>query len=187
MNLSPAKREVLEALLLHDKPVKATQLAKEMQKEFPAIQMHLIGLAKMGAADSPQKGQYLISANGKKALDLPEPTKEKALAILAATPHEKAFYFYAGIGKPLNISAHNLREFCTKVNNVKLDSVEFHLSRGDFEAWFSSLGDVELAKKIALLNVKKMRAEEMTVKLHELVEDRCLQLAKIAGHSAHSP
>jgi len=38
-----------------------------------------------------------------------------------------------------------------------------------------------------LLNVKKMRAEEMTVKLHELVEDRCLQLAKIAGHSAHSP
>ena len=180
MDLSPVKCEVLEALLLHDKPVKAAQLAKEMQKDFPAIQMHLIGLTKMGYVDSPQKGQYLISANGKKALEMPEPTKEKALAILASVHREKAFHFYAGIGKPVNIYAHNLPEFFDKVDQVKLDSVEFHLSRGDFEAWFKSLGDMELAKKTALLKTRKMKPEEMKAKLRELVESRCLELSKIA-------
>ena len=187
MDLTPAKCEILDALSFHDKPVKAAQLAKEMGKEFPAVQMHLIGLAKMGYADSPQKGQYLISANGKKALDLPEITREKALTILAQTPPDVAFHFYAGIGKPLNIYAHDLLEFCGKVSQVKAESVEFHLSRGDFEAWFKSLGDIELAKKTALLKKKKTKAEEMTVKLRELVEDRCVVLSKIVGQSAPTP
>lgn len=186
MDLSPAKCEILEALLLHDKPVKAAQLAKDMGKEFPAVQMHLIGLVKMGYAESPQKGQYIISANGKKALGLPETTKETAQKILAKTPPERAFHFYAGIGKPLNIYVHDLLEFCDKVSQVKAESVEFHLSRGDFEAWFKSLGDLELAKKTALLKKKKMEAEEFRVKLRELVEARCMVLSKIVGHSAPS-
>src|SRR3989304_9105031 len=130
MDLSPAKHEILEALLLHDKPVKAAQLAKDMGKEFPAVQMHLIGLVKMGYAESPQKGQYLISANGKKALGLTETTKEKAKKILAKTPPEKAFHFYAGIGKPLNQSVHSLQEFSDKIATIKVETVEFHLNRG---------------------------------------------------------
>jgi hypothetical protein len=183
MDLSPVKREALEALLLHDKPVKAAQLAKEMQKEFPAIQMHLIGLAKIGYVDSPQKGHYVISAVGKKALDLPEPTKDEAMAILAPASSDKAFHFYAGVGEPLNVYAKDLLEFCDRVSEVALDSLEFHLRRGDFEAWFRSLGDVELAKKTGLLKTKKMEAEEMSVKLRELVEFRCLGLAEIVGKS----
>jgi hypothetical protein len=179
MDLSSAKCEIMEALLLHDKPVKAAQLAKEIGNEFRAVQMHLIGLAKMGYAESSVKGQYLISANGKKTLGLPEITKEKALTILASTPLTKAFHFYAGIGKPLNVYAHDLSEFCDKLSKVTVDSIEFHLCRGDFEAWFKFLGDLELAKKAALLKEKKMGGEELRVKLRELSEDRCLALSHI--------
>ena len=181
MDLSPAKHEILEALLLHDKPVKAAQLAKEMGKKFPAVQMHLIGLVKMGHAEAPQKGQYLISANGKKTLGLTETAKEKAQKILAKTTPDESFHFYAGIGKPLNVYAHDLLEFCDKVSQVRAESVEFHLSRGDFEAWFNALGDVELAKKIALLKGRKMKAEELQEKIREITANRYAYLSRVAG------
>jgi hypothetical protein len=187
MDLSPIKREVLEALLLHDKSVKAAQLAKEMGKEFPATQMHLIGLVRMGYAESPQKGAYVISEKGKKALDLPEVTKEKALAILAQTPSEKAFHFYTGIGKPLNVHAHDLLEFCDRLNQVNSESFDFHLNRGDFEAWFQSLGDAELVKKTVLLKKKKNNPEELRDEIRKLAEGRCLELAKIVGKEAPMP
>ena len=67
MDLSQIKCEVLEALLLHQNPVKAEQVAKEMGKERPAVQMHLIGLTKAGYVQSPLKGQYLISEEGKES------------------------------------------------------------------------------------------------------------------------
>jgi hypothetical protein len=181
MDLSPAKYEILEALLLHYKPVKAVQLAKELGKEFPAVQMHLIGLVKIGHAESPQKGQYFISANGKKALGLPETTKEKAQKILAKATSNEAFHFYAGIGKPLNVYAHDLLEFCDKVSQVRAESVEFHLNRGDFEVWFKALGDVELAKKIALLNGRKMKAEELQEKIREITANHYACLSRVAG------
>jgi hypothetical protein len=187
MELSPTKREILEALLIQEKPVKAAQLAKEMGKEFPATQMHLIGKTRMGYAQSPQKANYFISLNGKKALELPEVTKEKALTILASTPSEKAFHFYMGIDKPLNVQAHDLLEFCDKLNQITLDSFGFHLNRGDFEAWFQSLGDEELAKKTVLLKEKKKSQEEMRQKLYALAEGRCMELAQIVGKAAPIP
>jgi len=181
MDLSPVKCEILEALLFYEKPVKAAQVAKDIGKEIPSVQMHLIGLTKMGFAESPLKGNYLISKNGKKAVGLNEITKEEALSILAQTPRDKAFHFYSGIGKPLNLYAHNLLEFCDKIGKVSLDSIEFHLNRGDFEAWFKSMGDLELAKKTALLKERKINAEELGFRLHVIIENRCSDLSKIEG------
>jgi DNA-binding transcriptional ArsR family regulator len=136
MDLSQVKREILEALLLHQKPVKAAQVAEETKKERPAVQMHLIGLTKAGYTTSPVKGLYIISEAGKNALGVNEINKDKASAILAHRSADKAFHFYGGIGKPLNLYAHNLPEFCDKITKVSLESLEFHLSREDFEAWF---------------------------------------------------
>ncbi len=183
MDLSPVKCEVLEALLLHNRTVKAVQVAKEIGKDFPAVQMHLIGLTKMGYAQAPKKGEYVISANGKKALGLPEVTIEKAVSILAQTSRDKAFHFYAGVGKPLNVMAQSLLQFCDGMTKVPAESVLFHLNRGDFEAWFMFLGDLELAKKTALLKEKKMDAEELRARLGDLAEDRCTVLAQTAGQS----
>jgi hypothetical protein len=187
VDLSPAKHEVLEALLLHEKPAKAAQIAKEIGKEQPAVQMHLIGLVKVGFAETPQKGHYIISDNGKKALGLPELTKENAFSILAQTPRDRAFHFYLGIGNPLNIYAHDLLEFCDQVCKVNADSLKFHMERGDFEAWFKALGDVELTKRTALLKRKKLSGEELRQKILDVVENRCLMLSKIVGQKGPSP
>jgi DNA-binding transcriptional ArsR family regulator len=179
MSLSPIKREILETMLLHDKPARAAQIAKESGKEFPSVMMHLIGLTRMGYANSPEKGQYAITEKGKKALGVPEMNKENARVILAHTPRDRAFHFYAGIGKPLSLYAHSLQDFCDKILKVNVDSIEFHVNRGDFEAWFAGLGDAELARKTALLKEKKMAGEELRRKLHEIVENRCIVLAKL--------
>jgi hypothetical protein len=186
MDLSQIKREILEALLLYEKPVKAVQVAKETGKEFPAVQMHLIGLVKMGYAESPQKGHYVISGNGKKVLGLPEVAKENALTILAQTPRDKAFHFYVAIGKPLNLYAHDLLDFCSKIGNVNADSIEFHMDRGDFEAWFKALGDLELAKKTALLKERKLLGEELRQRFRETLENRCIALSKLTGKTVPS-
>ncbi len=187
MDLSPVKHEILEALFLHDKPMKAVQLAKEMGKDFPPVMMHLLGLTRMGYAVSPEKGRYVISEEGKKALGLPEVTRERALEILAQTQWEKGFHFYAGVGKPLNLYANDLLEFCDKLAKIKVDSVEFHVNRGDFESWFASLGDAELAKKTVLLKQKKLKGEELHRRLREVAEGRCTALSKIVGESAAPP
>jgi DNA-binding transcriptional ArsR family regulator len=188
MDFSPAKHEILEALLLHNQtPVKAAQIAKETRKPQPTVQMHLIGLVRMGYASSPQKGSYMISENGKRALGLPEVTMEKALAILASASRDKAFHFYADVGKPLYVFAHDLLEFCDWVSKVNVDSLQFHARRGDFEAWFRSLGDEELAMEIALLKTRNLTGEELREAIREAAESRCMTLSKMVGQAAQSP
>ena len=188
MELSPAKLEILEALLPHNRPVKAATVTKELGKqgkEAKAVQTHLFGLVRAGLAEAPNKGQYVISLKGMETLGLSEVTKEMACEILAQKP-ERAFHFYAGLGKPLHIYACDLADFCNKLNVVDVNSVSFHMSRGDFEAWIKMLGDVELAKKIALLNNRKISDEELRELLHTLVEKRCIMLTKVVGQSVPS-
>jgi len=183
LDLTQVKLEILESLLLHDKPVKAAQIAKELGKDAPATQMHLIGLTRMGLAETPAKGQYKISGKGKTALGLPEVSKEKALEILGQTPRDKAFHFYTGIGKPLHVYAHDLLDFCDKIAKVSIDSVDFHFERGDFEAWFKALGDMELVKKIALLKNQKITGEELRSRIRSIVENQCIDLSEKVGQS----
>ena len=181
MSLSPIKQEILENLLLNDKPMKAIELAKEAGKEFPPVMMHILGLKRMGYVTSPEKGQYVITQKGKEALGLPEINMEKATAILSYAPYDKAFHFYADVGKPLNLHAHDIRDFANNIEKASVESIQFHMNRGDFEAWFNGLGDQELAKKVALLKQKNVVGEDLRKQLHEIVEQRYVALAKLAG------
>lgn len=181
MSLSPIKQEILEAMFLFEKPQKALEIAKAIQKEFQPVMMHLLGLSRMGYVSSPEKGLYIITPHGKRVLSVPETTKEKATAILAYAPHDTAFHFYVTVDKPLSIHAHNLRDFVSKIGKVDILSIEFHLKRGDFEFWFRGLGDEELAKKIFLLKQKKFSGEDLQKQLKLIVEKRYFELAKIAG------
>lgn len=180
MSLSPTKYEILETMLLLDKPERAPQIAKEAEKEFPSVMMHIIGLTRMGYTASPEKGLYALTEKGKKALGIPEINGDNARTILADLPHDKSFHFYADVGKPLSLQAQNLQDFRDKILQVTIDSIDFHKSRGDFEAWFTGLGDVELAKKVALLKEKNMDGEELRRRLHDIVEKRCIVLANVA-------
>ena len=181
LSLSPIKQEILESMLLCEKPQKAMEIAKGANKEFQPVMMHLLGLKKMGYVDAPEKGLYIITVQGKRALGMPETTKEKAVAILAYATHDKAFHFYTTVNKPLSIHAHNLRDFPTKVDRADVTSLEFHLKRGDFEAWFKVLGDEELGKKTALLRARNVSGEDLRKQLKCIVEQRFLELAKLAG------
>jgi hypothetical protein len=167
-----------------DKPAKATEIAKETGLGFPTAMMHIIGLTRMGFAESPEKGYYTITKNGKKALGFPEIDKEKATEILAYLPLEKSFHFYADVGKPLGIHAASLQDFRDKIPKVDVGAIEFHIHRGDFEAWFMSMGDVELARKTLLIREQKMLGEELRNKLHEIVKNRFEELDKIRKKEA---
>jgi len=186
MSLSPIKQEILENLLLYDKPMKAVELAKEAGQEFPPVMMHILGLKRMGYVSSPEKGQYAITEKGKEALGLPEINKEKATAILAYAPYDKAFHFYIDVGKPLNLHAHDIRDFANNIGKADLESIHFHMYRGDFEAWFNGLGDQELAKKVALLKKKNVDGNDLRKQLHEIVEQRYIALAKLAGQPIYT-
>ncbi|MEM2999309.1 MAG: hypothetical protein QXV09_02740 [Candidatus Bathyarchaeia archaeon] len=183
MSLSPIRFELLEAMLLLDKPEKPAVIAKEAGKDFPSAMMHILWLTRMGYVASPAKGLYVITEKGKKALGLPDISREKAQEILAPLPLDKAFHFYVGIGKPLNVSAYSLKDFCDKILNIDEASINFHLNRGDFEAWFACLGDDELAKKVALLKAKKNVGADLRKRLHAIVENRCMALANVAAHA----
>jgi hypothetical protein len=183
MSLSPIKQEILETMLLVGKPQKAIDIAKEAKKGYQPTNMHLLGLIKMGLVTMPEKGLYIINEKGKKAIGVPEITKEKAASILAYAPHDKAFNFYLTLGKPLNIHAHTLRDFANKLDRSEIASVEFHMQRSDFEAWFKGLGDEELAKKTMLLKKRNITGEELRKQLLEIVEQRYFELVKLSGQT----
>jgi hypothetical protein len=183
MSISPVKRLILETMWLLDRPAKATEIAKEAGLGFPPVMMHILGLTKMGHVQMPEKGIYVITESGKKVLGLPEISKEKAAEILAYLPMEKSFHFYADIGKPLNIHGASLGDFCDKILKVDLSSIEFHINRGDFEAWFAGLGDAELARKTLLIREEKMAGENLRKKLYEMVKNRCDLLARTRSTS----
>jgi len=182
MSISPVKRLVLETMWIIDKPAKAAEIAKETGLGFPPVMMHIIGLTRMGYAEEQQKGYYAITLKGKKALGFPEIDKEKADEILAYLPIEKSFHFYADIGKPLDVHAASLQDFCDKILKIDISSIEFHTNRGDFEAWFMGLGDIELARKTLLIREQKMFGAELRQRLHEIVKNRCEELTKVRKH-----
>jgi len=182
MSLSPIKKEILETLLRNGKPMRALDVAKANGREFPPVMMHILGLVRIGYVSAPEKGLYAATEKGKEALSQPVViSKEKAEAILAYAPHDKAFHFYADVGRPLDLHAHGLRDFANKVERVDVESVQFHMNRGDFEAWFNGIGDSELAKKVAALKEKNVMGEDLRKQLHELVEQRYTELANLAG------
>jgi hypothetical protein len=187
MSLSPTKYKILETMLLLDKPERATHIAKETGKEFPSVMMHIIGLTRLGYTASPEKGLYTITEKGKKALGIPEINRENAKTILASTPNEKSFHFYADVGKPLSLDADSLQNFRDKILKVDVNSIEFHMNRGDFEGWFICLGDVELAKKTALLKEKKIAGEELRTRLHDIVANRSMVLANMVTEHIAPP
>jgi len=183
MSLSPIKNKILETMLLIDKPAKAMRIAKEVSKEFPSVMMHIIGLTRMGYITSPEKSLYALTERAKSVLGIPEINEENAKKVLAEMRLDQSFHFYASVGKPVGLQAYSLQDFRDKILKVNLDSIEFHESRGDFESWFIGLGDVELAKKVALLKEKKMEGEELRSRLHDIVEKRCAVLTKMAERS----
>lgn len=184
MSVSAVKRLILETMWVSERPVKVAEVTKEVGLDSRSVRMHMIQLTRMGYIKTMENGSYLLTEKGRKALGFPEIDRGKAAEILAYLPLEKSFHFYVDIGKPLGVHAASLNDFCDKILKVSLESIEFHMNRGDFEAWFTGLGDVELARKVFLLKEQKLSGADLRTRLYEIVKNRCEELANIRKNEA---
>lgn len=98
--------------------------------------------------------------------------------ILRTLPDDKAFYFYNGVGAPLDVRANNLEEFAQKASNVNANSVEFHLKRHDFENWIMMIGDISLAEQITALGSKALPPLQSQQQLIRIVQLRLSEIKK---------
>jgi len=106
-------------------------------------------------------------------------TKEDLEKILSKVPASKAFYFYTDYGNYTGRCAQSLEEFAKVIKNIEVQSIRFHLKRGDFQSWIRYLGDRELAKRIDSLRDIDLNDEELREKVYTYVEERVRELRKL--------
>lgn len=181
------KNKILRTLWQAERPIRSHELAEKLGLGTASSTMHLIWLVKAGYVSTPKKGFYVVTELGKKAIGLPEIDEKKASAILSSTPLDKGFHFYNGIGEYTGVYACSLEDFAGKLRNVSVRSLEFHVSRGDFEAWIRSLGDAELARRISLIRKSGLSGEYLQRKICDMVQRRCKELKSISrgAHEAY--
>ena len=76
--------------------------------------------------------------------------------ILRKVGDAEAFYFYRALGIYTGQKANSLEEFLQKIKEIDAESLEFHLSREDFEKWIVlTLSDARLAKDTKTLREQK--------------------------------
>jgi hypothetical protein len=103
--------------------------------------------------------------------------EEMSSRILRTLPREKAFYFFTSIGNYTGQSAASLKEFMEKVNTVNVKSLEFHLSRGDFEKWTTEvLEDKKLALDFWRLQRSNLLGDSLRSQLYLTVSRRYKEL-----------
>lgn len=176
MSLSEVKMKALKLLWKAGKPVKSRELAQQLGLSVPPTNLHLVWLKRKGYVFSPEKRLYTITERGKEVLVLPEIDRKQALQILSSVPRERAFHFYRDIDQYLGTYATNLSEFCDKIQVIDAKSIQFHLSRKDFELWFLGLGDYELAKKMSFAEKSGLLGEDLRKRVCEVVKSRCKEL-----------
>jgi len=179
MSLVEAKMKILERLWEEGQPMRSKDVAQKMNLGIAATTMHLLGLKKGGYVYTPQHGYYAITDLGKEAIGLPKIDKAQATKILSSLPHDKAFHFYTGMHQHTGVFANSLADFCDKIQKINVKSVEFHVPRKDFEHWFQSLGDTELAKRVGVIRNMNLHGEDLRKKIYEAAELRHDQLKKL--------
>jgi len=111
--------------------------------------------------------------------------------ILGTVAYDKAFFFYADVGKPTGDFAVSLSDLCNKINSVAPKSLNFHLKRGDFENWIREvINDHELAGRVKKLrSLKGTYRSDSTLKrkLNTVIDDRVAELQDLWRHALTWP
>jgi hypothetical protein len=179
MGLVEAKMKILEVLWAEGIPMRSKEVAQKLGYGVAATTMHLLGLRRSGHVYTPRHGLYAITELGKETIGLPKIDKQKAAKILSQVPVDKAFHFYTDMHQYTNLVAHNLAEFVDKLQKIVVKSVEFHVSRKDFENWAQSLGDGELAKRLDLIRNMNVHGEDLRTRVYEAAKHRLEELRQI--------
>ena len=166
---------------------------EELEKTIRLMEMHLTKIEVDYAAGELGEERYLkernILTSGIELLkerlehmkrlageaSLETAPEERAETILREVPAERAFYFYTDYGKYTGTYARSLEEFAETLEKISVESIRFHLRRGDFQVWIRDLGDPELAETLDRidepnLNDRELR-EEVARRVRERVKD----------------
>ena len=179
MSLTEAKMRILEVLWKEDRPMKSNEVAQKLGFRTPATTLHLLGLKENGSVATTKQGYYSITDMGKEVMGLPRADRAQAAKILSPLTAEKSFHFYTGLNKHLGIHANGLADFCDKIQKIDVKSIEFHVPRHDFENWFKSLGDEELAKRMSVIRGMNLSGEDLRKKIYETAKHRDQQLRSL--------
>jgi predicted transcriptional regulator len=101
---------------------------------------------------------------------------EKGKSVLKAftpIPQQMDFHFYSGINQPSDLASETIAEFYDIINKTSIDSVEFHLYRGDFENWLKeACKEPELAKEVGNVKAAGLKGEELRAKLLKVLDEK---------------
>ncbi|MEM2182708.1 MAG: polysaccharide deacetylase family protein [Candidatus Bathyarchaeia archaeon] len=102
--------------------------------------------------------------------------------LLRRVPADRGFRFFYGFASPTGIVANSLEEFYEALKRVSIESIIFHIERGDFERWvLSVIGDDELASRLASLPKMWRKKDELRRALLNLLEERIKELRGLSG------
>ena len=180
MSASKTRGKILVVLWAAERPLTLEEIAEKIGLNSSSTMGYLLGLIKAKYVSVPQKHQYVITSLGKKAIGMPILNKDLALNILKSVSLENAFHFYNALDQYAGIDANNLKDFVDKIQTIDLKSVEFHVPRKDFELWINSLGDLELAKRLELIRMKKLTGKNLRTEIHKAVSSRFAELSKLS-------
>jgi len=174
--MSEKKERVLLFLTDAATSVKPKQVAEGLGLGSRAVSAYLLALLKQGYVARASQGVFVVTEAGKEFAARIRKASEEAANLLREVPVERGFRFYAAIERPLGLVANSLAQFRDALQKVDLQSVSFHLQRGDFERWFSFIGDKVLAESVGRIKALQLQGEELRKKLVELVDDRIREL-----------
>ncbi|MGD6809365.1 MAG: DUF5752 family protein [Candidatus Bathyarchaeia archaeon] len=138
-----------------------TMFAQKVNLDPAEIMTNVQELARKGLVRKTGSG-YGVTEKGKSAIKAFTPV-----------PEDKAFHFYTRIGYPTVYSAQSLSEFYNIARQIGDDSLEFHLSRDDFERWVSDvLADAELAEKIEKIKKANPKPEIIRKELLKVLDQK---------------
>jgi hypothetical protein len=104
-------------------------------------------------------------------------TLSSSARILRTLSRENAFYFFTSVGNYTGQRAMSLEEFATKIREVKIASLEFHLYRGDFEKWTDEvLEDNILTERISAVKLLEPVGNTLRDQLYFTVSKRLEEL-----------
>lgn len=102
---------------------------------------------------------------------------KNALKVLTPIPEELGFQFYYNIDRPAGLFIDTLEDFYIVIKQVNVESLEFHLYRGDFENWLKDgFKDPPLALEFGKVRTVGLKGEELRSELLKILDENyCIQ------------
>jgi hypothetical protein len=102
-----------------------------------------------------------------------------ATKILRTVNVTEAFCFYRNFGQDIGKAAFSLIDFLNMLDEVPVESIEFHFKRGDFNHWIRDiLGDKYLSDHIGMIDTIFSR-EKLRESIKDIVKKRLRQLTNV--------